>query len=309
MKGALAGPLMASLGVMFFSANDVIIKYLSGDYALHEVVFFRSAIAILVTLCVMVPLSGGLSTLRTRRLPEHLLRASCVITANMCFFLALTTLDLADAVAIFFAAPLMLTVMSVLILKEKVGPQRWTAVIAGFIGVLIVARPGTESFQPASLLPLVAALAYASLHIMSRRLGRTESATAMAFYIQLTFLTFCILFGAVAGAGQFDHFEGPELSFLFRPWIWPPLSDLWMLVLIGVATSLGAFCISGAYKVSEAALVAPFEYVALPLSIFWGIVVFGTWPDPVAGLGIALILGSGVFIAVRENRRPATRRA
>ncbi len=294
---------MALLAALFFSVNDVTIKLLSDSYALHLVGFVRACIGLTIIVAIFMPLAGGFKNFRTSRLTEHLLRGLCVAVANLTFFLGLTTLDLADAVAIFFVAPLILTILSVVLLKETVGPWRWSAVGVGFVGALIVMRPGTESFQPATLFPLAAALSYAFIHIFARRLGRTESATTMAFYIQFVFVVVCLIFGLFFGSGWMDQPDSPTLSFLFRAWSWPAPEDYLAFAFIGVCIAVAGFLISFAYKVGEAALVAPFEYVALPLSVFWGIVVFGTWPDPIAWLGIALILASGLVIAWRENRQ------
>ncbi|MEM9855527.1 MAG: DMT family transporter, partial [Pseudomonadota bacterium] len=176
------------------------------------------------------------------------------------------------------------------------------AVFVGFAGVLIVQRPGTEAFQPASLLPVIAAVCYAGLHMMTRFIGKTESAATMTLYIQLTFIAVCILFGLTVGDGRFADQSNPSLAFLFRAWTWPDAADYWLFLLIGFATGFGGFLISQAYRVAEAAIVAPFEYLALPIAVFVGYTLFGEAPDAMTYLGIALILGSGLFIIWREAR-------
>lgn len=299
---ALLGSVSAIVAVICFSINDVAIKFLSGDYALHQVVLIRSIIGSIFLLAVIVPISGGLPALRTRRLGIHILRGSCVVFANMAFFLGLAALPLAEGVAIFFISPLVITVFSVIFLKEQVGPRRWAAIALGLVGVVIVLRPGTAAFQLASLLPLMAAFGYAALHMLTRYIGRTETAAAMSFYIQMTFIMVSAGLGLLMGDGKFAGTTDPSLSFLFRAWVLPPVGDYWVLVLLGVASAFGGFFISQAYRVSEAALVAPFEYIAMPMAIVWGILVFDEWPDGVALAGIALILGSGLYMIWREAR-------
>ena len=222
--------------------------------------------------------------------------------ANMSFFLGLAALPLAEGVAIFFISPMVITIFSVIFLKETVGPRRWLAIILGLIGVIIMLRPGTEAFQFAAILPLMAAFGYATLHMLTRYIGRTESAAAMSFYIQITFIFVSILFGLILGDGRYSGGSDPSLEFLFREWSWPVLTDYYILVAIGAASALGGFFISQAYRVSEAAFVAPFEYIALPMAIVWGILVFGEWPDIVSYLGTALILGSGLYMIWRETK-------
>lgn len=300
---------LAAIGAVFcFSVNDVAIKFLSGAYALHQVVLIRSTIGLLFLLALIVPFAGGLRALKTRRLHMHLLRGLCVVFANMSFFLGLAALPLAEGVAIFFVSPLIITVFSVIFLRETVGPFRWAAVAVGMIGVLVVLRPGTEAFQPASLLPIAAAFGYASLHMLTRHIGKTESSAALSFYIQLTFIAVTAIFGLVAGDGRFNPGTDPSLEFLLRAWTMPALEDAFIFVAVGVTSAMGGFLISFAYRTSEAALVAPFEYVALPLSIVWGILVFGDWPDAITYAGIALILVSGLVIIWREARSNGPRR-
>lgn len=278
------------------------IKLLSGDYALHQVVFARSLIGLTVFFAVFVPLSGGLRVLRTGRLGMHILRGLCVVFANMTFFLGVAALPLAEAVAIFFISPLLITVFSVVFLKETVGPRRWGAIAVGLIGVLIVLRPGTAAFQPAALLPLLAALGYATLHTLTRRLGATDGPATMAFYIQLNFLLVSSSIGLAVGDGRFDVFDNASLNFFFRAWSWPQAWDWALLVMLGCTSTLGGYLISQAYRVAESALIAPFEYIAMPLAVFWGAVVFDEWPDATAWTGIALILASGLFLIWRETQ-------
>ena len=300
LSPASVGALSAVIAVVCFSINDVAIKFLSGGYALHQVVLFRSLIGTTFLLAVILPLSGGWRALRTRRPAMHLLRGLCVVFANMTFFLGLATLPLAEGVAIFFVSPLIITVMSVVFLGERVGPFRWGAVAVGLLGVVVVLRPGSAAFQFASLLPIAAAFGYAALHMLTRAIGKTESTVALSFYIQLTFVIVTLILGLAMGDGRYATTSHPSLEFLFRAWRMPDPADWAVLLLVGLASALGGFFISHAYRISEAAVVAPFEYLALPLSVLWGVLVFADWPDGWTYLGIALILGAGLTIIWRE---------
>lgn len=295
-----AGAIWALVAVVCFSTNDVLVKFLSGGYPLYQLIFFRTLFGLAFILAVLVPLTGSLAMLKTRRLGTHVLRGLCVVFANFCFFLGLAAMPLAEAVAIFFVSPLAISAFSVFFLRETVGPRRWAAIAAGMLGVLIVLRPGTEAFQVAALLPLVAAFGYATLHILTRLIGGTENATALAFYIQATFFAVAGTAGLILGSGRFDVFDHPSLEFLFRAWTWPNAFDLGLIAILGIASSLGGFTISQAYRRSEAAFVAPFEYAAMPLAVFWGLTVFGDWPDRPAWLGILLIMASGLVLVWRE---------
>jgi drug/metabolite transporter (DMT)-like permease len=297
---SLLGVLCVMGSAVAFSTNDMAIKWLSGDYPLHQITFIRSILALILTVFVLVPMEGSLANLRTRRLPLHLIRGLTIVSANMCYFTGLATLSLGEATAIYFMAPLFITAFSVILLGETVGWRRWLAVLAGFAGVMLVMRPGGSAFQYASLLALSAACLYALAQIMARVLGRGEKASVMAFYIQLVFLMVSSASGLAFGDGRFSGSGNDNLEFLFRPWIWPETGDLLIMFAIGILATAGTYLVSQGYRLVQAGLAAPFEYVAMPLGVFWSIVLWSQWPDLFSWLGIVLIAGAGIFVFIRE---------
>lgn len=301
-RARLIGILSIIAGMLFFSLNDMGIKFLSGGYALHQVVLIRTLVAMAILVGIVMPLQGGYAGLRTQRLRVHLFRGIFVVFANMLFFLALAAMPLAEAVAISFVSPLLITILSVFLLGEQVGPRRWVAVGIGMLGVIVILRPGTEAFRPVAILPLLGAAAYAMVNILTRRLGGTESAVTLAFYIQLTFVAVSAAMGLGVGDGRFAGTGDASLDFLLRAWIWPESRDWPVLVMLGVSAGLGSLLVSQGYRLCEAALAAPFEYTAMPLAVFWGVMVFGDWPDAVSWTGIALIVGGGLYLIWRETR-------
>ena len=306
-RATLGGAPFAAAAMVFFTMNDAAIKALSGAYPLHEIVLIRSTLALVIVVVMALTLGGGLTALRTRRPVISFLRGAFVVAANMLFFLGLAAMPLAEASAVFFIGPLVITVFSVIFLRERVGPRRWIAVFVGLAGVLVIIRPGSAAFQPAALLPMAAAVCYAGLHMLTRVIGRTDTTLSMIFWIQLVFISVAVAIGLTVGDGRFAEQDSPSLAFFFRGWVWPDPAHYLRLASLGLILVAGAWLISRAYSVSEAALVAPFEYVAMPLAIFWGYVVFGEWPDSNAWTGIALIVGAGLFLMWREvrlNRSP-----
>ncbi len=294
----LVAAAWAMLAVICFSGNDMLVKLMASDLPLYEVMFVRTVVGLIFIVAVLAPITR--ETLRTQRLRGHILRGLCVLFANFLFFLGLAALPLAEATAIFFVSPFLISAFSSWFLGEHVGPRRWMAIALGMVGVLIVLRPGTQAFQLAALFPMLAAIAYALLHTMTRFLGSTENATAMAFYIQLTFLLISGTAGLAFGDGSLDAYDHPSAEFLFRAWTWP-MSGEWLLMsILGVTSSLGGYAIGQAFRRSEAAFVAPFEYIAMPIAVFWGLVIFGEWPDAMALSGIAIIIASGLFLVWRE---------
>ena len=301
-KGVRFSIFCALFAGFSFSVNDIAIKYFTETMPLHEVVLFRAIIALIFTLTVFLPFEGGWLALKTKRPFLHILGGFCLVLANLCFFSALATIQLANASAIFFVAPLMITALSSLILKEKVGIRRWSALVVGLIGVLLIIKPGSINFEWAILLPLVAALAYSLKNIITRNMGLTETAVVMSFYLHLTFIASCLLMGLLFGDGKFNGSEDLALQFIFRPWVLPTQEMILIIFLAGISSALGGYFIAQAYRHSSASLVAPFEYSTLPLAVFWGYFIWSEFPDIFSFLGILLILSSGVFVALREGK-------
>lgn len=304
------------LGAMAaISINDMLVKQLSGGYPLHEIVLIRSAIGIMFSL-IFVQLEGGWSILKTRTPGLHALRGIVIVISNLTFFTALAVIPLADATALFFVAPLMITLMSVPILGEKVGPLRLGAVVVGFVGVILMMQPWASE-APGGVnrwvlaLPVVAAAAYALNQVLTRKLGVASKASAMAVYIQGMFIIVSLLVWLVAGDGRYgEATENESLRFLLRPWVLPEGVDRWLMLGLGMNSAVIGYAISQAYRMANAATVAPFEYVGLPMAILWGWLIWGELPGLWVWVGTVLIVGAGLFVFFRERAkaRPMIRR-
>ncbi|MCB2158490.1 MAG: EamA family transporter, partial [Rhodobacteraceae bacterium] len=140
-----------------------------------------------------------------------------------------------------------------------------------------------------------------ALNTMTRRMGGTEAAITLSFYIHLTFLVVSGLMGLSVGDGRFAGTGNASADFLLRAWIWPSPGDWLILIVIGLTSAVGSVMVSHAYRTCAIALVAPFEYVGMPIAVFWGATVFGEWPDAVAWAGIFLIVGGGLYMVWRET--------
>lgn len=302
------GISLMMFGIFAISINDMLIKFLSGGYPLHQMVFIRSVIGISFSL-IFVQLEGGWRILRTDRPLLHLLRGFLIVVANLSFFTALASLPLADTTAMFFIAPLMITLLSIPMLGEPVGPLRIGAVVVGFVGVVIMTQPwqsgeARDAAWFVYLMPIVGAACYAMFQVLTRMLGASAKASAMAVYIQATFIAVSLAFWLVAGDGRYAQgFENESLIFLLRAWVWPQGADIWLFALLGLNVAIIGYAMSQAYRLADAATIAPYEYVGLPLAIFWGWMIWGDLPDGVVLLGIVLILGSGLFVFLRERQK------
>lgn len=296
------------VGMSCVSINDMLVKQLSDGYPLHQTVFLRSIIGICVSL-IILQFEGGFPSLRTRQIGLHVLRCLCLVFANMAFFAGLAVIPLADSTALFFVAPLFITLLSIPFLGEKVGVRRIGAVAVGFLGVLIIVRPGVDMGDAGPswtilLLPVAAAFAYACMQILTRRLGAASTASAMSVYTQSAFIVVGLGFWAIAGDGRFaEGVENKSLIFLLRAWAWPTSDDWVRFGVLGLMSGSIGYCLSRAYRSADAAVIAPFEYVAMPLAILLGWAVFGELPDVWVIVGAALIIASGVYVFLRERKQ------
>ena len=303
---ALWGIGLALGGSAVLSVNDMAVKALSGEYPLHQVVLIRALIG-MAGLVLGLALTRGLGGLRpsllTRRPGMHALRVLCVLLSNVTYFLGLAALPLADGVAIFYVAPLLIVALSVPLLHERVGWRRWAAVAVGLGGVAVMLRPGAGATTWPAVLVLLSALFYALMHILTRRMAPSESAFSMAFWTQGGFITLSLLMGLSVGDGQLAQGAGPSLAFLLRAWTWPPLADWPLFLATGVTVTLGGLMLAQAYRTCPPSIIAPFEYAGMPMAVLWGVVAFGTWPDALAWAGIAMIVGAGLYALWREAAR------
>ena len=281
-RGALL--LMGAVGL--FAAMDATGKVLMQSYPPFQVVWARYLGQTLLVAAILAPRLH--KVVRTRHLGLQVIRSALLFLATLCGFTAFARLPLADVTAVFQTAPLAITALAALVLREPVGPRRWAGVAVGFVGALIIVRPGTAVFDPYALLPLVAAMLFAAYSIATRFLGRDESSLTTLFYT-------AALGAAVASA--------------FVPWFWvtPAAPDLPLIALLAVFAASGQFLLILAFSAAPAAAIAPFTYAGLLFAAALGFVIFGDAPDLWTVAGAAVIVGSGVYVWRRERLRAQRR--
>ena len=287
-------------GIAVFSVQDLILKLISGGYPLHQAMVLRSLTAI-PFLLILVARDGGLKTLFTPGLSRMIGRGVVMFLAYTSYYVALAALPLATTVALYFSAPLFITLLSVLMLRETVSLPRWLAVAAGFAGVLIMVRPGSDLFDWAALLPVIAGMTYGLSMIFARRLGTSETAAALAFWGNAVLLLAALAMSAVLAGGQFASETHASLGFLLRGWVMPTPLDAALMCGCGVIAALGLTLLTQAYRIAEANVVAPFEYTGLIWGVIYGWLFWRDWPDTVAWIGIAVIIGAGLAVLWRER--------
>ena len=271
--------LMLASEVCWVTMNAMI-KHLSDDYPAMQLLFFRNAVTIPVMLW-LVMLTGGYSVLRTRRAGLHLIHALIGVTGMTCLIVSVSRLSLSDTVTITYAAPLFITALSVPFLKEKVGFRRWAAVIVGFAGVMVVARPDI-GINPVILILLLGSLCFASTVIIRRHLSRTENSATVTLYYSIA--------GACAGG-------------IAMPWVWvTPTAFDWMLLLVmGVIAALTQITLTMAIKEAPVSVLSPLLYLSLTIAVGADIVVWGVYPALTTIVGAGGIIIAGLYIIYRES--------
>ena len=269
------------LGVAVLTANDALLKWLTGGYHVGQIMFCRG-LFVAIPLAFLIWQSGGLRSLHTDNPKGHLIRALLVISGTFLFVSGLKHLPLTDAIAIAFAGPLFITALAPPLLGEHVGWRRWMAVLAGFIGIVIIMRPGLGAFQWAALLPLAASLTGAFRDILTRGMSATETSVALLFYTSLG-----VLFA----------------SMVVSPFVWQPvpIADWGWFAMNGFLIGSAHFLMIETFRYGEAALVAPFKYSGVIWAAVFGYIIWGDIPDLRTVTGVTVIIIAGIYILHREH--------
>ncbi len=280
-NATLAGILMMLLGILLFSVNDVMGKWLVATYTVGQVLLLRSAAALLVIVPFVVK-QGVQRTLRPERPGLQLLRVTLGSCEVALFYWAVSYLPLADTMTLWLAAPVWAVVLAALLLGECVDAGRWLAVVAGFIGVAIALNPSGQSLSLPAIIALVGSFSFAAMMITGRQLRGTPDVT----------LVFWQTLGALV------------MGLLLLPfgWVTPSLADLGLLGLLGIIAMVAHICVTRSLKLAEASVVVPYQYTLIVWALVFGWFVFGDWPTPAMLFGAALIIAAGLALLVLERR-------
>ncbi|SCM67307.1 DMT family transporter [Donghicola eburneus] len=279
---AAVGITLMTIGVASLCVSDAMAKTLTQHYAPIQIMFLRNLIALPFAILIAWRM-GGAGALRSRTPMAHLLRGILWIGATVLFFTSIRYLGLAEATALIFVAPLFITAISAVFLKEQVGWRRWSAVLVGFAGVLVIVRPGTAAFELVMLLPVATAFVYALLMLSARFVDSAESVWTLLLYL--------------TGAGV-------VLSAGIVPFFWQAVraEDLWLFAGIALFGTAGMTLMTQAFRLAPAAVVAPLDYTALVWATGLGWLFWNEVPDRVTFVGAGIIILSGVFTILRERK-------
>lgn len=284
---ALRGVALFLTAMLLFACLDATSKHLSQKFAVPMLVWARYTVHFVLMILFVAP-TMGMRLIRTRRPLPQIVRALMLVFTTAFGIAALKLMPLAETTAIVFVAPLLVTVLAVVVLGEKVRPRRWIAVAVGLAGMALIARPGSGLVPAGVAYALIAASLYSMYQILTRQLVATEHPVTMVFYTALV---------------------GTVVMTWGLPWYWagplPDAAEALLVCSLGIYGGVGHFLLTRALRLAPPSLLSPFLYVQLVWSALLGWLVFGQFPDAVALAGIFVIVGSGVFVALE---RPATAR-
>jgi len=284
------GVLLMTLAAFIWVLHDAISKWLMQDYSIYQVLLLRTVFSLLPIL-IVVRREGGVIRLRKARVWVCLGRGCLAVGCFVLFLAALPLMPLTDIFAIVMSAPLLISALSALVLKEPVGFRRWVAVLVGFSAVLVMVRPGSDVSSPGALLVLASVVVYSFAMILTRRLGSTESAGAMTFYSALVFLAVGLIAAPLT-------------------WIQPTPIGLLLMAATGVLAGSAQYCLTEAFRIAPPSVVAPFEYTSLLWAMLFGFLVWGDVPTTLVLASAVVVIASGIYVlhdekAVQRRNREA----
>jgi drug/metabolite transporter (DMT)-like permease len=281
MNKNLLGILLMTLGMLSLSINDIIYKNLTMNFPVWEAVFFRAFSGSIISLYLVY--HSGINSIKTKKPVRHFVRAFSAVGCVVLYIFGIKYLLLSENIAIAHSAPIIAALLAVPILGEKIGMHRMLAITIGFVGVLVIIKPGTDLFQLKSLLPIGSALFMASVYLTTRSLMNTESSTSIVFYY-----SFALLF--------------TSLIFFPSDFVIPDIFNLILALSLGIMGSMGHFFMSQAARHADVAVTSPFEYSSFIFVGLMGYFFFYEIPSNSVILGGILIIISGVYVAYRERK-------
>ncbi len=281
MNKNLLGILLMTLGMFSLSVNDIIYKNLTMNFPVWEAVFFRAFSGSIISLYLVY--HSGITSIKTKKPVRHFVRAFSAVGCVVLYIFGIKYLLLSENIAIAHSAPIIAALLAVPILGEKIGIHRILAIVIGFIGVLVIVKPGTDLFQLKSLLPIGSALFMASVYLTTRSLMNTESSTSIVFYYSFTLLF-------------------TSLIFFPSDFVIPDTLNLVLALCLGIMGSMGHYFMSQAARHADVAVTSPFEYSSFIFVGVMGYLFFYEIPNKSVVVGAILIIISGIYVAYRERK-------
>ena len=301
MKNNNTKGIILILGAMLiFAVQDSLMKYIYSSVALYEVYLFRTIVSFTLIIIYLKILKKPI-VFKTHYPLLTFCRVILFFFGFSSFYISLTIMPLATATALFFVTPFLITIFAKFILKEKIGPRRWIAVIVGFIGVYIILNPNFDDFDYFSLSPILCAFCYALSMIIIKKTSKKDSVYQQVFQFYIGAMLISIIFYFFIGDGQYDTIDNPAAQFIFREWFSNLEFSLIYMIILGFTAAAAFLLIFSAYRIASPAVVSPFEYSILVWSTLSGWIFFNEVPKINTLIGMCLIVGGGIYIFIREK--------
>ena len=302
MSDDFRGVLFILTGMFLFSFQDILIRHLSEAGSLLQILSIRGTLGAVIILLFMK--WTGRRIVFTSSYPWlALTRVVLFFFGFLCFYFALSGMPLAEATSLFFASPLFITLLSKYVQKTEIGLYRTAAVIVGFMGVLLIVKPSPDRLNWIYLLPVLTAFTYAISMLIARHTKEKDS-----IFQQMIHLYFGSAFLGIGATGlmiglSIDETSLPNADYLLRGWNTTDVNVMSIMMVVAALGAVGMLLLTSAYRLGSPPVIAPFEYSLLILAVSWGYLIFDEIPDGLSILGMALIVGSSLFIFIRESIR------
>ena len=294
------GIILILLGMLVFSVQDSLMKYIYSFVSLYEVYLIRTLVSFLIIL-FFLKIAKKPIIFKTQYPLLTLCRVTLFFFGFSSFYISLTIMPLITATALFFVTPFLITIFAKFFLKEQIGPRRWLAVIIGFIGVYIILNPNFDNFDYMSLTPILCAFCYSLSMIIIKKTSEKDSVYTQTFTFYIGAIIISVIFYFVISEGQYNVVDHPASQFIFREWFSDLENSILLMVATGFTASIAFILIFSAYRIASPAVVSPFEYSILVWSSLSGWIFFDEIPDLKTTIGIILIVLGGIYIFIREK--------
>ncbi len=298
----MQGATILVFGLFLFSIQDIIIKFFSDQYSVLQIVFVRGLVSMAVIALAIRLLWPGIAFI-SRRPRTAIARGLLGFASYLTYYMAVAAMPLAEVVAIVFTMPLFVTAMSALLLGEKVGIRRWSAVFVGFIGVMIILSPEGEFNTLAVVLAFAASITYAAQTTITRFLSSHDAPLTLAFNSILVFTCASGILALLLAGGVFSvTSQHASMVFFSREWTVPETPHLMLMLFLGLNGAIGFYCLSKAYCSSEASAIAPLEYTYIIWAIVFGYLFWNEVPGMTTITGVLILVSSSLYIWYRETQ-------
>ena len=294
------GIILILLGMLVFSVQDSIMKYIYSFVSLYEVYLIRTLVSFIIII-LLLKITRKPIVFKTRYPILTFCRVVLFFFGFSSFYISLTVLPLVTATALFFVTPFLITIFAKFFLKEQIGPRRWSAVIIGFIGVYVILNPNFDNFDYMSLTPILCAFCYSLSMIIIKITSEKDSVYTQTFTFYIGAIIISVIFYFTFGDGQYNTIDHPASQFIFREWFTNLENSMLLMIATGFTASVAFLLLFSAYRIASPAVVSPFEYSILVWSSLSGWFFFNEIPDLKTIIGIILIVCGGIYIFIREK--------